>query len=79
MTKAQRAANRIIEISDDEDDDNGNGDKSQVSSLSALLSMDWTKIQKIQRPSIYIVTISSSQFNINCHLFAIRLHYISRV
>lgn len=40
MTKAQRAANRIIEISDDEDDDNGNGDKSQVSSLSALLSMD---------------------------------------
>ena len=40
MTKAQRAANRIIEISDDEDDDDGNAYKSEVSSLSALLSMD---------------------------------------
>ena len=40
MTKAQRAANRIIEISDDEDDAQNNTDKSQVSALSALLSMD---------------------------------------
>jgi len=40
MTKAQRAANRIIEISDDEDDAENNADKSQVSALSALLSMD---------------------------------------
>ena len=40
MTKAQRAANRIIEISDDEDDAKNNADKSQVSALSALLSMD---------------------------------------
>ena len=39
MTKAQRAANRIIEISDDEDDD-GDGHAKEVSSLSALLSMD---------------------------------------
>ena len=42
MTKAQRAANRI-ELSDDEDDNNTdkNVDKSEVSSLSALLwSMD---------------------------------------
>jgi len=41
MTKAQRAANRI-ELSDDEDDNNAdkNVDKSEVSSLSALLSMD---------------------------------------
>ena len=36
MTKAQRVANQIIEISDDEEDT----DKSEVSSLSALLSMD---------------------------------------
>ena len=39
MTKAQRAANRIIEISDDEDDDS-DGNAKEVSSLSALLSMD---------------------------------------
>jgi len=39
MTKAQRAANRIIEISDDEDDDGGDNAK-ELSSLSALLSMD---------------------------------------